>query len=1108
MKKKVKCYALPWEDISKLWRIMRLTFFIFLISLINVSGNAFSQQNKMSLKYANVTLKDAFQAIEENSNYVFFYNAQQIQLDEKVSLNVENKSIEDILDELFQDKPISYKVIDRRIVLYPKSGNDVPVNQLQSHPVKGKVTSPAGEPIPGTTVLIKGTMIGTVTDLDGIYTLSDVDDNSILVFSFVGMRTEEIPVNGQLTIDVKMHEDAVGLEEVVAIGYGSQKKRDLTGSVASVNAEDIKSLPVPSVGDAMQGRAAGVQVIASGTPGSDPTFRIRGMGTVNNNNPLLVIDGVPTESGLNQLNMDDVENIQILKDASATAIYGSRGANGVVIVTTKKGTKGKGQINFSAYYGIQEATSLIDMLDASQFAAMHNEMMENAGMVKNPAYGDPESLGKGTDWLGALFSTAPMQNYSLSYSGGTDKNTYYVSANYFDQEGIVLNTGFKRYALKFNSETQVLDKVKFGNMITLNHDDKYSGDYSILNTMRALPTQPIYNADGTYAGPEGIPSWVGDVTNPIGKAELVDNSTLGYNLLGSVYVDIELMKGLTVRSSAGLKANFWQSRTWSPKYDWQPTPQEQSYLGQASYKSTTWNWDNLLTYNTTIGADHRLTVMAGTSAQENKYDVISGSIQEFASDVTQQLDNGLSQKNIGGNGSSWALMSYMGRLNYSYADKYLVTATVRRDGSSRFGTNNKWGIFPSGSLAWRISEEGFFQPISFVDDLKLRAGFGVTGNQEIGNYSFASELSTIKYNFNNSLVNAVVPSKMPNPNVQWESQQQMNIGFDATIFDQRINLTVDAYQKNTKDMLVPMAVPITTGYSDVDVPYINAGEVVNKGIEISVNSKNFTGDFKWDTSFNISFNKNEVKSLNDTIPISRGDVGLNQKIGRIETGKAIDIFYGYITDGIFQTQAEVDAHALQVPGEDVYARTSAGDIRFKDLNSDGVIDDSDRTYIGNPNPDFIFALSNRFEYKGFDMTIFIQGVYGNEIYNANRIWSEGMAVAYNQSTATLRRWNGEGTSNNMPRAVFNDPNKNVRPSDRFVEDGSYLRIKNVTLGYTFPKRWAEKVKMSAARLYVSGTNLLTFTDYSGFDPEVGPNGIDISTYPVTRTYSVGVNVSF
>lgn len=974
--------------------------------------------------------------------------------------------------------------------------------------ISGTVTDIKGEPVPGVTIIVQGTTHGTTSDAAGSYQLQNLTDKAVLIFSFIGMNTVEEAVGARTIIDVVLEEDAVGLEEVVAIGYGSMKKKDLTGSVASVSTEDMASLPLASIGEVMQGKAAGVQVIASGTPGNDPTFRIRGTGTINDNDPLFVIDGVPTSSGLNQINMDDVESMQILKDASATAIYGARGANGVIIITTKNGSSGKGQINFNAYYGVQQATGIVDVLNAGEFAALHNDMMRNGGMELNPAYANPESLGEGTDWMGALLRTAPIQNYSLSYAGGNDKTSYYLSGNYFDQEGIVDNTGFKRVSLKFNSKSQITKRVKVGNNLSLNHDNKYSGSYSILNTLRALPTQPIYNEDGSFAGPEDRPAWDGDITNPIGQAEIIENTTKGYNLLGSVYMELEIMKGLVFRTAAGLKTNFWQTRTWSPAYDWKPTPQEQSYLGQASNTSITWNWDNTLSYNTSFDGGHRLTLLAGTSAQENSFSYISGSIQEFASDKTQQLDNGLNQKEIGGTGSEWSLMSYMGRANYVYMDKYLVTATIRRDGSSRFGTNNKWGIFPSGSLAWRVSEEDFFQGQEFVDYLKLRAGYGVTGNQEIGNYSFASALTTIKYTFNNIPVNAVVPYIMPNPNVQWESQKQINIGFDATILDQRLSLTFDLYHKKTEDMLVPMAVPIITGYSDVYVPFINAGEIVNKGVELTVTSHNFKGSFDWDTDFNISINRNEVVSLNDTIPLPRGSVGFNQNLARIEPGYPVDAFYGFVSDGIFQSQEEVEAHALQVPGEDPYNRTSAGDIRYMDLNSDGIIDDEDRTYIGNPNPDFIFSLNNRFSYGGFDLNIFLQGVVGNDIYNANRIWNEGMAVAYNQTTETLNRWTSAGSETAVPRAVFNDPNKNTRPSNRFIEDGSYLRIKNVILGYTLPESVMGRIGIASARIYVSGANLWTLSNYKGFDPEVGVNGIDLSTYPVTRTISIGANIGF
>lgn len=992
-------------------------------------------------------------------------------------------------------------------------GTAMPALAQNGLTVSGTVTDAEdGQGIPGVTVRLKeASGIGTSTDIEGNYRLRipDGQENGTLIFSFVGYSTQEVAISNQRNMDVQLNPDVQSLEEVVVVGYGTQSKKDLTGSVASIKSEEISQLPVPSISDAMQGRAAGVQVISSGVPGNDATFRIRGTGTINNSNPLLVIDGVPTMSGLNNLNPNDIESIQVLKDASAAAIYGSRGANGVVIVTTKRGKKGQGSVEVDVYRGIQQATGSLNMLNASQFASLHNEMMQNNNRQVNPDFANPESLGAGTDWLGELFRPAPIQSYSVSYSGGNDNSNFYVSGNVFDQEGVVIETGYKRYTLQLNADTRVFDRLKFGNNLTLNHDIKTQGDYSIRNAMAALPTQPVLNPDGSYAGPVGAPHWVGDVINPIGKARLVEQSTRGYNVIGSLYGELEILDNLSFRSNAGLQANFWDSRTWAPAYDWDPTPEPDAFLSQSYNKSITWLWDNTLTYNQLFNNRHRLTAMLGTSAQMNRFDNIAGSIKGFASESTQQLSNGTILPTVGGGASEWAIMSYFGRVNYSFQDKYLITGTVRHDGSSRFGAGNKWGWFPSGSLAWRISEEGFFNS-SFVSDLKLRAGYGVTGNQEIGNYPFASRLQTIQYNFNGNIVPAVTPRVMPNPFVQWESIEQMNLGLDASLLDERITVTLDGYIKNTHDMLVPMAVPVSTGYSDIFVPEINAGKIQNKGIELGINTLNTAqgSSFVWSTDFNVSYNRNRVISLNDTVPMPAGGIGLNYNLARIQAGRSINEFYGFVTNGLFQTQEEVERYAVQVPGSDPYNRTSAGDIRFLDLDNDGLITDEDRTFIGNPNPSFIFALNNSFSYKGFDLTVFLQGVYGNKIFNANRIWAEGMAVAQNQTTATLERWTGAGTSNEMPRAVFNDPNKNARPSDRFIEDGSYLRIKNVSLGYTLPAEFTERARIARARIYASAQNLYTITNYSGIDPEVPFNGIDLNVYPVPRTVSLGVNLTF
>lgn len=1102
---------------------MRITIFqvaftaLFACSLNAKEANSQDVLEKsFNLTVDNTPLKKVITEIQRQTKVKFTFSSNAINAERTISYSAREKKIGEFLTELYKQYGIDFKVLDNKIILYA-AGNLTPQisgsssENLASEPEKrvtGNVRNDKGEPVAGVTVAEKNKPNAVITDEDGIFSINVAGETSVLLFTSVGYENKEIAVAGISTLNVLLKTANKALEEVVVVGYGTQKRKDLTGSVSSVNTKELKSLPVPSIGEALQGRAAGMQIISSGVPGSNVTFRIRGTGTINNSDPLLVIDGIPTDIPLNSLSPDDISSVEILKDASAAAIYGARGANGVVIITTKRGSSGRNNFEFKMFAGQQKATSMIQMLDASQFASLHNEMMASNGQAQNPAYADPLSLGKGTDWLDALFGTAPIQNYSLAYSGGSARSNYYVSGTVLDQKGIVLNTGYKRYTIQFNSESKVFDWLKFGNNLTLSHDVKKSGSYDIRNAMAALPVQPVFNPDGTYSGPVGQASWYGDIANPIGKATINENKTSGYNVLGNIYTEISLMKELKFKSTGGVQALFYDNRSWAPKYNWQPIPQPNSYLFEQYNKSLTWLWDNYLTYDEYFSNKHHLTLLAGSSAQNNRYDYLNGSIQNFASDNTQQINNGTTQQTIGGSASEWALLSFIGRANYSFDDKYLFTGTLRRDGSSRFGEKSRWGWFPSGSFAWRLSDENFMKGIDWVSDLKIRAGFGITGNQNIGNYSFASVLQTVQYNFNGQPVTAVVPQAIPNPGVRWEEVEQTNIGFDASLLSGRVNLTFDAYVKNTNDMLVPMSVPISTGYSDIVVPSINAGKVRNKGIELSITTQNTKGPVEWNTSFNVSYNKNKVVSLNDSVPLYTGSIGLNQNLSIQRSGFPVSSFYGFVTNGIFQSQKEVDDHAVQVPGADPFNRTSPGDIKFRDLNNDGRIDDADRTYIGNPGPQFIFAMNNSFAWKGFDLNIFLQGVKGNDIFNANRIYQEGVSVAQNQTTAVLDRWTGVGTSNDFPRAIFNDPNKNTRVSDRFIEDGSYLRVKNVSLGYTLPSSFTRKAKMQSARVYLSAQNLVTFTNYTGFDPEVPASGIDNNVYPVTRTISAGINLLF
>lgn len=895
------------------------------------------------------------------------------------------------------------------------------------------------------------------------------------------------------------------IDEVVVIGYGKAKAKDLTGSVSVINLSKADNQPVADIGQAIQGRAPGVQVINSGNPGDNVTFRIRGTGTISSNDPLIVVDGMPLNGGLNQINMNDVESINILKDASSTAIYGSRGANGVVMITTKRGSKG-GNLSFDTFTAVQAAGKMPKLLNASQYAALNNEILSNAGVATNPEFSDPASLGKGTDWLGALIKPAFMSSYSLSYGAKTDNSNMYVSASYFTQDGIVLSTHYDRYILQINGDTKVKDYLKFGNSIKLQHDIKKSGSYSINDAILSLPTRPIYDENGNYAGPSTNANLTGQISNPIGSANTVKNSTLGYNVQGSLYAEANITKSLTFKSLGGFEGNFWYERTWAPKYSWGIRNEPNSYLGQAAKRSITLLWDNTLTYEETFG-EHHINAVLGTSAQTNRYDGMDGSVKNFTSDNTQQLGNGINPPKLGGGANEWSLMSYLARVNYDFAKKYYLTATIRRDGSSRFGTDNKWGWFPSAALAYRISNEDFLKDSKVINNLKLRLGYGVTGNQNIGNYAFSSNYYTYLYNFNNTNVSAVLPSVLPNPYVKWEGQEQYNAGLDLDLFNNRISVIFDAYIKNTNDMLVPFSVPTTSGYSDVYKPYVNVGKMQNKGFEVAVTTRNIVGEFNWTTDAVFSYNHNDVKKLSSSNYLPGADMGLTELIGVIQTGYPVNVFYGYVTDGIFQNQAEVDAHAVQAPGTNATNGTAPGDIRFKDLNNDGVINDKDRTYLGNPNPKYAFSLNNTFSYKNWDLTIFLQGVYGNKIFNGTRVYTEAMSVINNQSTAVLNRWNGEGSSYTMPRAIKDDPNRNTRVSDRFLENGSYLKLKNINLSYRLPEDTFGNA-IRSAKVYVSAQNLFTITKYKGFDPEVGVNGVDNGTYPVTRIVSIGLNVSF
>lgn len=965
----------------------------------------------------------------------------------------------------------------------------------------GIVTDEYGEPLAGASVAVKGTTTGSIADGDGRFQISGVKQGATLRVSYIGYVAQEVKWTGEV-LNIVLAEDATSLNEAVVVGYGTMRKSDLTGSVGSVRAKDLADTPVSNIGQALQGKVAGLQIIDAGKPGDNVSMKIRGLGSINDCDPLVVIDGVPTDLGLNSLNMADVERLDVLKDASATAIYGSRGANGVVMITTKKGKDGAGRLTLNADVSMQQVQRKPTMLNSAQYAQLNNEMMANAGYSQNPEWLDPSVLTATTNWLDEMLRTGLMQNYTLAYSGGNDKSHYYVSGGFLDQTGIVNTVDYQRFTFQSNSDAKVNKWLTFTNNVKFSADRKRSGAYSISDAMNALPIFPIKDENGEWTGPEGNTNWYGSTRNPIGNMETYRSQTNGYNLLLNASAEITFTQWLKFKSTYGFDAKFWFDDSFSPAYQWKPSPVEVSSRYQGANRSFTHLWDNYFTLDHDFG-QHHVGAMLGTSAQWNDFAYLNANKSGFPLGV-HEMNNGETMKDISGSCSDWSLLSYMARVNYAYADRYLVTATVRRDGSSRFGKNNRWGTFPSVAAAWRLSKEAFFPEQDVLTDAKVRAGYGVTGSQtSVSNYSYLAQFNTSVYPFgyNGKEQTALVNLALANPNIHWEEVAQTNVGIDLSFLNGRINLSVDAYWKNTRDMLVKASIPITSGFEDTSTTYTNAGKVSNKGVEFTFNSVNIRhDDFTWETNASLTFNRNKILDLNSDTPYYINQLG-NSYVSMLAKDYPINVFYGYLTDGIFQNQDEVDTHAFQ-PG------AQPGDIRFRDLDNNGVINDADRTVIGNPNPSCFFSMGNTLTWKGLELSIYLQGVAGNKIYNFAKSNSTGMFAAYNQTADVLNRWTGEGTSTTMPRAVWADPNQNARVSDRYVENGSYLRVKNISLAYNFPKAWLRGAGIDGVRLHIAAENLATITGYSGLDPEVGINGIDYNNYPTSRTFSVGLNVNF
>lgn len=991
--------------------------------------------------------------------------------------------------------------------------------------ITGTVTDDeSGEPLIGVNILVKGTSSGGVTDFDGNYSIT-ANPGDILVFSYLSYESKEVTVANQTVVNVTLASDAKQLDEVVVIGYGSTKRSDLTGSLSSIDEEALREVPVTGLDQAIQGRAAGVQVTQnSGAPGGGVSIKIRGIGSTLSAEPLYVIDGVPvindnsssrnqydgvqgvvqSSNTLNTINPNDIESIEILKDASATAIYGSQGANGVVLITTKRGKKGRSKISVESYVGTQKLAKKVDVLNLREYAEYFNS--NNFAPIEE--FQDLSLLGEGTDWQEEIFRRAYNYNTQVSLSGGSDRTQFVLSGGFNRNEGIVVGSAFERYSTRLNLDHQISDKVRLGTSLTIarTKENVTLQDNSrgvVYTALLFVPAAPVRNADGSFAAPQDEIEL--NFINPVSNALETSDINRKNRILANFYFEANLFPWLKYRTELGTDLLFAGQTTFLPSF-------ERGQISQRSSLNISKNENqflinkHLLTFDKQLTESQNLNFLLGFESQQGRYEFLSAGRNDLPNNRNIALNLGdAGQQRTGGGSGEFALVSYFARANYSILDRYQLTATVRTDGSSRFAPSNRYGIFPSAAFAWRVSNEPFLKRFEKLDNLKLRFGYGAVGNQQIGLNSFQGTVGALVAVQGDQIVTAFGPNNIPNPDVKWESSYQLNFGIDLGLFNNRIEIIADAYTRRSSDNLLPALLPATAG--GLTAPFINIGEITNDGFEVAINTQNTTGAFDWSTSLNFSRSTNIVNNLGSNGSLVATVEGI--PVTRTEVGQPIGQFYGFVVDGIFQEPSDV----TEAPFQSIDTR--AGDIKFKDLNDDGIIDAADQTFIGNPLPDFTANLSNRFAYKGFDASFLFQGVFGNDVLNLVRRRTESFEGFGNQSTVILDRYTPANPSQTIPRAAPGDPNGNIRVSDRFVEDGSFIRLKNVSIGYRFPDALIRRAGVSSLRVYLSGQNLVTFTDYSGYDPEVGSfnqnpliNNVDNGRYPIARVFTFGLNADF
>ncbi|WP_257666474.1 TonB-dependent receptor [Parapedobacter tibetensis] len=1099
------------DELAQLFRIMRITMLLLVVGCMHLSATTLSQT--ITLYADKQPITKIFETIEKQTGYQVIYSDRFVKSAKLVTIVAERMPLADFLETVLSREALTYQikektVLIRRLAMTHSKRQEI-TEFVQQRTVTGKVTDESGQPLTGVTVAVKGTSVAVITNEAGRYQVTIPANGNTLVFTTVGFEAVERTIENLLTIDISMNAAMSDLDEVVVVGYGTQKRSDITGAISSVKVSDLEGVPLRSMDQALQGRVSGVFLIQnSGQPGAGSTIRIRGGNSITGSNePLYVIDGVPVyvspndATSLNPLNTispADIESMEVLKDASATAIYGSRGGNGVVLITTKRGRAGDVRIDLDINSGFQKELRRYDLLDAKQFETLANEasVAEGGALLFDPAL-NPVT----TDWQGVLFrSSAPLQNYQLSASGGNDTNRFLLTLSYFDQQGIIKSSDMERYSLRFNFDRKVNKRITLGNSLTfsrVNTTRVSSG--SLFSMLTTAPNLPIRQPDGTYTqfNNQGLP-----FNNPVALLNDYKNLNKVMRALGNIYGSIDLAEGLTFRTMWGLDASFMKQDSYLPQ-----TVYDGALVGGNASVSTNQNiiWlnENTLNYTYTAGA-HRLEALAGYTQQSSRYEQLGASATGFLNDNTGSNNLGLGnpdQATLPSSGTAgWTILSWIARVNYGFDSRYLLTLTGRYDGSSRFGKNNRWGFFPSAAFAWRAIEEQFIRNLDVFSDLKLRVSHGITGNQDgIGNYPALDLWGGANYVFNDQIAQGITPDQISNQNLRWESTAQTDVGLEMGFFDNRLTLAADVYYKKTYDLLLDVTVPATSGFTS---GVKNIGSLENKGLEFSLNAVPINKAFSWNTGFNISFNRNKVLDLGleeEIIP-----AGVSTTVLRVD--EPLGNFLGYRTRGVFQTIEEV------ADGAQPSARP--GDIRFVDVDGNGVMNALDRQVMGNAQPSFYGGFNNSFSYKGIDFSFFLQFVYGNQLYNQNLVSLENLRGIVNQRSTVLDRWTPDNRNTIIPRASSTRATDDAH--DRYVEDGSYLRLKNVQLAYAIPLHHTGFGKtIRILRVYVNTQNLLTFTNYTGMDPETNRyasnnvrQGYDSGAYPTVRTITFGLNASF